>query len=38
MPSATETEVFKRADMLDTKVGSGEKDDPGMVAPRLSTS
>ncbi|MET4200002.1 short-subunit dehydrogenase [Bradyrhizobium sp. LA8.1] len=32
MPSATETEFLKRADMLDTKVGSGEKDDPAMVA------
>ena len=32
MPGATETEFFKRADMLDTKVGSEEKDDPAMVA------
>lgn len=32
MPSATETEFLKRADMLDTKVGSREKDDPAMVA------
>ena len=31
-PSATETEFFKRADMLDTKVGAEEKDDPAMVA------
>jgi short-subunit dehydrogenase len=38
MPGATETEFFKRADMLDTKVGSGEKDNPAMVAPGLSTS
>ena len=28
MPGATETEFFERADMLDTKVGQGEKDDP----------
>lgn len=32
MPGATETEFFKRADMLDTKVGSEEKDDPAMVS------
>jgi short-subunit dehydrogenase len=32
MPGATETEFFKRADMLDTKVGSGKKDDPADVA------
>jgi uncharacterized protein len=34
MPGATETETefFKRAAMLDTKVGSEEKDDPAMVA------
>src|SRR4051812_2158189 len=28
MPGATETEFFKRADMLDTKVGTDKKDDP----------
>jgi len=32
MPGATETEFFERADMMDTKVGQGEKDDPAMVA------
>ena len=32
MPGATETEFFERADMLDTKVGSGKKDDPADVA------
>lgn len=32
MPGATETEFFARADMLDTKVGSQEKDDPAKVA------
>ncbi len=32
MPGPTETEFFERADMLDTKVGSGEKDDPADVA------
>jgi uncharacterized protein len=32
MPGATETEFFHRANMDDTKVGSGEKDDPADVA------
>jgi short-subunit dehydrogenase len=32
MPGATETEFFERADMLDTKVGQQEKDDPVEVA------
>ena len=32
MPGATETEFFERADMLDTKVGTAEKDDPAKVA------
>ena len=32
MPGPTETEFFERADMLDTKVGAGEKDDPADVA------
>src|SRR5919205_4392515 len=32
MPGATETEFFARADMLDTKVGQQEKDDPADVA------
>lgn len=32
MPGATETEFFERADMLDTKVGTGAKDDPAEVA------
>ena len=32
MPGATETEFFDRADMLDTKVGVQEKDDPAKVA------
>jgi uncharacterized protein len=32
MPGATETEFFKRADMLDTSVGQAEKDDPADVA------
>jgi short-subunit dehydrogenase len=32
MPGATETEFFERADMLDTKVGAGKKDDPADVA------
>jgi short-subunit dehydrogenase len=32
MPGATETDFFERADMLDTQVGSGKKDDPADVA------
>jgi short-subunit dehydrogenase len=32
MPGATETEFFKRADMMDTKVGTEEKADPADVA------
>lgn len=32
MPGATETDFFDRADMLDTKVGNGKKDDPADVA------
>lgn len=32
MPGATETEFFERADMMDTKVGQQEKDDPRDVA------
>ena len=32
MPGATDTEFFERADMLDTAVGQGAKDDPADVA------
>jgi short-subunit dehydrogenase len=32
MPGATDTEFFKRADMLDTKVGTEAKQDPQQVA------
>ena len=32
MPGATETDFFERADMLDTKVGQQQKDDPADVA------
>jgi short-subunit dehydrogenase len=32
MPGATDTDFFERADMLDTKVGQQEKDDPADVA------
>jgi uncharacterized protein len=32
MPGPTETEFFERADMLDTKVGTSDKDDPAEVA------
>jgi uncharacterized protein len=31
-PGATDTEFFRRADMLDTKVGQMDKDDPADVA------
>jgi len=32
MPGPVETEFFEQADMLDTKVGASEKDDPADVA------
>jgi uncharacterized protein len=32
MPGPTDTEFFARADMLDTKVGAGDQDDPADVA------
>jgi short-subunit dehydrogenase len=32
MPGATETEFFQRAEMMDTKVGTDEKDDAADVA------
>ncbi|MGW7064884.1 SDR family NAD(P)-dependent oxidoreductase [Streptomyces sp. NPDC054904] len=32
MPGPTDTEFFERADMLDTKVGQADKDDPAQVA------
>jgi short-subunit dehydrogenase len=32
MPGATETDFFERADLLDTKLGQGKKDDPADVA------
>ena len=32
MPGPTETDFFRRADMLDTRVGAGSKDDPVQVA------
>ena len=32
MPGPTDTDFFNRADMLDTQVGAGEKDDPADVA------
>jgi uncharacterized protein len=32
MPGATDTEFFERADMMDTDVGQGSKDDPADVA------
>jgi short-subunit dehydrogenase len=32
MPGPTDTEFFARADMLDTKVGAGDKDDSADVA------
>jgi uncharacterized protein len=32
MPGPTDTEFFERADMEDTKIGAGSKDDPADVA------
>jgi short-subunit dehydrogenase len=32
MPGPTDTRFFERADMEDTKVGAGDKDDPAQVA------
>jgi short-subunit dehydrogenase len=32
MPGATETEFFRRADMMDTNVGTAQKDNPATVA------
>ncbi len=32
MPGPTDTDFFERADMMDTKVGTGKKDDPADVA------
>jgi short-subunit dehydrogenase len=32
MPGATEAEFFRRADMMDTAIGTIEKDDPAEVA------
>ena len=32
MPGATETEFFRRAEMMDTAVGTVKKDDPAVVA------
>lgn len=32
MPGPTDTDFFRRADMEDTKVGAGKKDDPAEVA------
>jgi short-subunit dehydrogenase len=32
MPGATDTEFFERADLMDTSVGQGKKDDPAFVA------
>jgi short-subunit dehydrogenase len=32
MPGATDTEFFRRADMMDTSVGTAKKDDPADVA------
>ena len=32
VPGATKTDFFERADMLDTRVGQGKKDDPADVA------
>jgi short-subunit dehydrogenase len=34
MPGATDTEFFRRAEMIDTDGGTTEKDDPAVVARR----
>ncbi|CAN5856581.1 hypothetical protein BH11MYX2_BH11MYX2_02810 [soil metagenome] len=34
-PGATETNFFERADLMDTKVGQSEKDDPALVAKNV---
>ena len=36
MPGPTETDFFHRADMDDTKVGAGDKDDPARSPSRAS--
>jgi short-subunit dehydrogenase len=36
MPGATETEFFRRADMMDTSVGTAKKDDAADVPKRAS--
>lgn len=36
MPGATETEFFRRADMMDTRIGTEDKDDAAEVAQRPS--
>ncbi|HEY1547990.1 MAG TPA: SDR family NAD(P)-dependent oxidoreductase [Kofleriaceae bacterium] len=33
-PGATDTNFFRRGDLMDTKVGKAEKDDPALVARR----
>ncbi len=38
MPGATDTKFFERADMMDTSVGTAEKDDPADVAKAGSRS
>jgi len=37
MPGATETEFFRRADMMDTKVGTEKKDDARTMWPRRAS-
>ena len=32
LPGPTDTEFFERADLMDTKVGTADKDDPALVA------
>lgn len=34
MPGPTDTDFFETAEMLDTKVGTDNKDDPAMVAKK----
>jgi uncharacterized protein len=38
MPGPTDTEFFERADLMDTKLGQGPKDDPAQVAEQGFTA
>ena len=38
MPGPTDTEFFERADLMDTQLGQGPKDDPAQVAEQGFTA